>query len=1529
MVATGVEKEEEEEYHLQNALHSTQSGVAHHTTFIPTPDASRIINNYNDFYNKPFHQPKSLIRHSIPMEEAIGCLYNMDEQDEIFFAEYTKELNEGKIKEEAKINEDQFEEVMYALENLTNQKFGDDLSTLEELQEYMNTQLHPPPSASYHYIYEYWKKRRLQRNKKPIQPYLKTEELKIDSDPYVCFRRREIKTLRKTRRCDALSLEKLKRLQVEMEQAHELMEMVCKREKLRRDSLLLEHKIFEQQMLIRQMKKKLGVVSSEKIQSDMENNTVLSSISENSAYNKSSNVNANSSVSANIPGAQTNVVTTNNLTSGHTRARKKMRKSNLHHHNGDEPSSKHLTLPKIKIRQSSALHNDYNEGGRISADKTTQVEVNSRNAKKTEEEKAGWIDIMDLPDPTEDLPFIHQGNTFYQSDLPMIIDYKTFSLRSNQSLPFARRRIGRGGRIIFDRRVSLQKIREIKKLHRQSIGLLGQPGSYEGRFRNHSKTKPKLPWLKNAYPQRRESVDYQWFDECSDLDDFESEEEIRENINSLAYNASIYNETDQMILQVKPAFPDQFNPFTAVKQPIINPNANISNANNTLSSLSSTLQNTTVTTAPSSVATLTTSTSSISNLPNKNNLSPSSSLSNTNASTVVQQPSSTQNTLSNKNISVPSVPSVTKPLSKVTSTTTIPPRSSTPPLKGTTVSSTTSPAAVTMVNTPSTTANATLTLFTNSNISPISKINGITSTPPNPALTLPTSGIEISSSILQSGSSNRSHMSTPVMKAGSPLNTANMNVNGISVNALKSSTLSNSRFTPNMNTQASPASVSIKTVSNGLAANTLQSNTLNNTAIDSTINNINKVAIANAATNNKNLTNVMSNSKTMASPKVVPTINNMNQAALNNSLKNNIKSMNVSAINNVNSMNVLNKMKIAQGYATSPVNEANITVESVKNSTYLSQSQVQSQIKNPRISSPYDAAAKTAGINPYITNINTNALANAKLNNYYNNSTAAAVAAAKVGSTFTFPSTTVTNTSTAPTAIGMSSKTTTAATLVQTPTLAASLQSTAISTTITTTPSMKPNTINPLTGVNAAVTSEIKLGTSPISTPNSVKSTARKTIRKDTPTMNATTTLKSAQTTPKSKPAIDDPKVFALRQLMHNQAQKNAQLQQLTQQSVLASEAATSHLHTINVAGASGNVTAAAVNPSAVGVLGNANTAATTLNGINTAAHVNHTNSINISNLPTNATELNAASAIAAQSSPMISTANAHLPQNIQNVLLNSQQSNIIHEGNMNVFANAGLSPQKNLSNIALVNNLATQRQQQQNKILMTAANQGVVGLNQASLLQNQAIQNPLTQQQQQRLMQLRIQQQLRNVVPNTMNTLTQQQALLYRQQQQQQLLNALQRQNINKMNAMPMMMGNPNALPKGVGVTTNTSPPRQFVQPAFIPQYSQASQQRNLMLMQQQLKMINNKQFAEQINNGLGNNAALMMTNGLFNGLGGIPASTANQILINQQRATLINSKEELAKASVLNGIIDDKTGANVLLNEAAASQAAISKKI
>ncbi|ORX60206.1 hypothetical protein BCR36DRAFT_342692 [Piromyces finnis] len=1505
MVATGVEKEEEEEYHLQNALHSTQSGVAHHTTFIPTPDASKLINNYSDFYKNPFHQPKSLIRHSIPMEEAIGCLYNMDEQDDIFFAEYMKELKEGKIKEESKITEDQFEEVMHALETLTNQKFGDDLSTLEELQEYMNTQLHPPPSACYHYIYEYWKKRRLQRNKKPIQPYLKTEELKIDSDPYVCFRRREIKTLRKTRRCDALSLEKLKRLQNEMEQAHQLMEMVCKREKLRRDSLLLEHKIFEQKILIRQMKKKLGVVSSEKIQN--ENDNSILPLSENKNGYKTNNVNGNSGISINVPGTQANINNLNNVGhTGHTRVRKKMRKS--HHFTGDESNAKRLTIPKIKIRQSSVLHTD--EMVRSASEKAAQAEINSRNAKRTEEEKAGWIDLMDLPDPTEDLPFTHQGNSYYQSDLPLSIDYKTFSLRSSKHLPFARRRIGRGGRIIFDRRVSLQKIREIKKLHKHSIGLLGHPGSYEGRFQSHSgkgKTKPKLPWLKNAYPQRRESVDYQWFDECSDLDDFESEEEIREDTNTLAYNAGIYNEADQMVLQIKPAFPEQFNPqYRSLS--VVTPGSSITSISN-----------------------------------NKTNINPSTSLFNSqvNSSLSQNQPSSTSQTP--HMIATPTHPQA--------SLTPKNPKIGNPNI---------TPGSVTTISTPTLATKTTSTLLVNGHISPVSKISGI-ETPNNLPSNMPSTVFDPTTSILQSSISNKTHITTPVMTTGSPA----MKVNGVVGNTLKQQTsVSNTKFNPTaVNTQSSPNSISIKTIPTGLAANTLYAT---NAAIASTITSTNKPSTPSAAssTSNKTMGNLMSstNTKTIVSPKVIATMNPITAATLKNG---NIKSMNVNTINTINGVNPLNamnainpintmnKMKLAQGYATSPVSEASINLEGLKNQAYLTQA-----TKNQRLSSPYNAA-KNSALNPYgLAGANANVLANAKMNSYYNNTLKGNTTATTQANTLTINGktginvqgntttvtagsfnlaanqikavndsqkvqttqaqtvktttvktsttsstvpTTTTSTPTNATSTAITSKATVSSTVSQTPTLPASLQPTAAAASTTTTPLMKPKTASPLTTVNTTNATELALTSSPRTTPGSVKSTARKTIRKDTPTINAAT-LKSAQSTPKSKATVEDPKSLNIRQIMQAQAaqaqtQEYAQtkLKQRLQQTIGTETTAASHLHSVSSTSTTQGTTTTTtgiVNPAAVGVINN-QTAATT------AINVNSANAINISNLSTGAVDINAAAA--AQSSPMISTANSHISQNIKNVLLNSQQANLIHEGNINSFAGSGLSPQKNISNLALVNNIAAQRQQQQNKLLMTAAaaNQSVVGLSQANLLQNQSI-----QQQQLRMLRL---QQIRGVVPNatamgTNITLQQQQALLYRQQQQQQqqqLLSVLQRQNnMVGMPAMPMMVG-PNGLTKGVAA--NGSPPRQYVQPGFLPQYQQTQQQRNLMMMQQQIKMMNNKQLAEQVNGGLGNNAALMMG---FNGLSAVP--NANQILINQQRAGLpvnglLSTKEDLAKAAAL----------------------------
>ena len=83
-----------------------------------------------------------------------------------------------------------------------------------------------------HAVYPWWKLRRQAREGRPIVPSLNFDESN-ENDPYVCFRRREVKSARKTRKTDTLQLEKLVRLEVEMRQAASLFFMIAQRERLK------------------------------------------------------------------------------------------------------------------------------------------------------------------------------------------------------------------------------------------------------------------------------------------------------------------------------------------------------------------------------------------------------------------------------------------------------------------------------------------------------------------------------------------------------------------------------------------------------------------------------------------------------------------------------------------------------------------------------------------------------------------------------------------------------------------------------------------------------------------------------------------------------------------------------------------------------------------------------------------------------------------------------------------------------------------------------------------------------------------------------------------------------------------------------------------------------------------------------------------------------------------------------------------------------------------------------------------------
>ncbi|WVQ65343.1 uncharacterized protein L199_003519 [Kwoniella botswanensis] len=93
-------------------------------------------------------------------------------------------------------------------------------------------------------VYSHWKVRREEREGKPIIPALNYDETN-DNDPYVCFRRRDIRATRKTRRTDNYSIEQFQKIQTELRLAHNLASMVVQREKQKRELFKSDKEVWE------------------------------------------------------------------------------------------------------------------------------------------------------------------------------------------------------------------------------------------------------------------------------------------------------------------------------------------------------------------------------------------------------------------------------------------------------------------------------------------------------------------------------------------------------------------------------------------------------------------------------------------------------------------------------------------------------------------------------------------------------------------------------------------------------------------------------------------------------------------------------------------------------------------------------------------------------------------------------------------------------------------------------------------------------------------------------------------------------------------------------------------------------------------------------------------------------------------------------------------------------------------------------------------------------------------------------------
>ncbi|KAF1946995.1 hypothetical protein EJ02DRAFT_334642 [Clathrospora elynae] len=265
---TGVEKGEEIEHHLQAVISAAQA-AAQGTTggkiaqlFIPTPEAVASKVQYEDLYPRRFTQPATYIRFSSTVEDTSGCPYCMTSDDVAFLKSYNHKKGKNN-----QCSEDEFEEVIYFFEETTSTKQpfasvdNSPVLAYEELETGFDETISESARRFAKDIYAHWKNQRLLKGNRPLMPSLKFEtNLETDdADPYVCFRRREVRQVRKTRGRDAQVTEKLKKLRKELEEARLLMSQVKRREALLRDQLANDKLIFEQRHAVKELKRRLSI----------------------------------------------------------------------------------------------------------------------------------------------------------------------------------------------------------------------------------------------------------------------------------------------------------------------------------------------------------------------------------------------------------------------------------------------------------------------------------------------------------------------------------------------------------------------------------------------------------------------------------------------------------------------------------------------------------------------------------------------------------------------------------------------------------------------------------------------------------------------------------------------------------------------------------------------------------------------------------------------------------------------------------------------------------------------------------------------------------------------------------------------------------------------------------------------------------------------------------------------------------------------------------------------------------------------
>lgn len=420
---TGMEKEEETEKHLQDILEAQTKGLVKKAAelYIPTPESLEEMDTaYESIYKNSFKVPRQYIHVQPFTADQDLPDYDMDEEDIKFFNE---ELRERKKFEVSMIT---FEDMIDRLEKNSGQ-------TVVNLKE--AKMLLKEDDDLILAVYDYWLNKRLETQQCLI-PQVKTESRETTAgqgvDPYVGFRRRTEKMqTRKNRKNDEESYIRMLKLRRDLNRAVMLLEMVKRREKIKKENLNLTTDIFDKRF---QSEDWDGQLYQQALSAKPSIKNVLQPSYQLTSWMNS----ASSPSSSSVP-----VVS------------------------GSLPLKKEKRIYK-KRKHKSGLNRPVLSGGLLRPERSGILpltpDIASSDDDRTSLNKQSDQEVEELEDMDGPFAFKRKAGVEYHSPLDdpwettddQATPFQLFSMApvygaQEQVLGFCRRRLGRGGRVVLDR----------------------------------------------------------------------------------------------------------------------------------------------------------------------------------------------------------------------------------------------------------------------------------------------------------------------------------------------------------------------------------------------------------------------------------------------------------------------------------------------------------------------------------------------------------------------------------------------------------------------------------------------------------------------------------------------------------------------------------------------------------------------------------------------------------------------------------------------------------------------------------------------------------------------------------------------------------------------------------------------------------------------------------------------------------------------------------------------------------------------